>query len=423
VIRLLSTGLAMAAFLSGLVLLAAWGRRKLMGLRVGGVDPRCLEIVARVGLHANQGLVVVRVGRRHMLVSSGEGGARMLTELSEDDLDAGPQAEAPSFAATLKLHEVVRRRARIGVTMVLFAGAAFATAAAPAQGQLSPLGPQGGPQGGQLSGPLPGQLPGQFPGQLPGSQLPGGVPGSQFQQPPLGGVAPGGQFGSIFGALPGVAFQVGDGEEGLRFNGTVGTVIVLGLLSLAPSLLLLTTAFTRILVVLHLLRQALGTQNTPPGHLLAALAFLLTAAVMAPTFDQIRYQAVDPWVAGEIEEGEMLMRAVVPLRFFMLSHTRDSDLRTFLEISRVPPPMTPADIPNTVLMSAFVTSELRTAFEIGFAIFLPFIVIDLVVAAVLTSMGMFMLPPTMIALPCKLMLFVLMDGWALMLGTLAQSFL
>jgi flagellar biosynthesis protein FliP len=113
----------------------------------------------------------------------------------------------------------------------------------------------------------------------------------------------------------------------------------------------------------------------------------------------------------------------VPLRFFMFAHTRDSDLRTFLNISRTPPPMTPADIPNTVVMSAFVTSELRTAFEIGFAIFLPFIVIDLVVAAVLTSMGMFMLPPTMIALPCKLMLFVLMDGWTLVLGTLAQSFL
>jgi len=419
VIRLLSTGLAMAAFLSGLVLLAAWGRRKLLGLRVGGVDPRCLEIVARVGLHANQGLVVVRVGRRHMLVSSGEGGARMLTELSEEDLESGPVAETPSFAATLKLHEVVRRRARVGAVVVLVAGVALATAASAVQAQVSPLGPQGG----QIAGPLSGQVPGQLPGQLPGPQLPGGVPGSQFQQQPLGGVAPGGQFGSIFGALPGVAFQVGDGEEGLRFNGTVGTVIVLGLLSLAPSLLLLTTAFTRILVVLHLLRQALGTQNTPPGHLLAALAFLLTAAVMAPTFNQIRYQAVDPWVAGEIEEGEMLMRAVVPLRFFMLSHTRDSDLRTFLEISRTPPPMTPADIPNTVLMSAFVTSELRTAFEIGFAIFLPFIVIDLVVAAVLTSMGMFMLPPTMIALPCKLMLFVLMDGWALILGTLAQSFL
>ena len=133
--------------------------------------------------------------------------------------------------------------------------------------------------------------------------------------------------------------------------------------------------------------------------------------------------AVQPWVEGQIEDGQMLVQAAEPLRFFMLSQTRPSDLSMFLQISRTPPPIGPVEIPTTVLMSAFVTSELRTAFEIGFAIFLPFIVIDLVVAAVLTSMGMFMLPPTMIALPCKLMLFVLMDGWALIMGTLAQSFL
>jgi flagellar biosynthesis protein FliP len=392
VIRLLSTSLAVAAFIGGLAFLGAWARRQVLRLRSGGLDPRCLEVVARVGLHANQGLAVVRVGRRHMLVSSGEGGARMLTELSEDDLATEPEAERDGFAATLKLHQAVRRSARVGAVFVLLACAGFTGAAPRALAQIAPTGPVGGV-----------------------------VP--QLQQPPLGGVGPGGQFGSVFEALPGVALQVGEGEEGLRFNGTVGTVIVLGLLSLAPSLLLLTTSFTRIFIVLQLLRQALGTQNTPPGHLLAALAMLLTAAVMAPTFDQIRYEAVDPWVAGEIDEGEMLARAVVPLRFFMFAHTRDSDLRTFLNISRTPPPMTPADIPNTVVMSAFVTSELRTAFEIGFAIFLPFIVIDLVVAAVLTSMGMFMLPPTMIALPCKLMLFVLMDGWTLVLGTLAQSFL
>jgi flagellar biosynthesis protein FliP len=342
----------------------------------------------------------------------------MLAELSEDDLEAEPETEPQGFAATLKLHQAVRRSVRIGAVFVLLAGTGVTGATQPARAQIAPAGPLGGQQP-TSQFPVPG-LPGSA--LQGGSGLQGGV-GSQFQQPPFGTVNPGNQFGSVFGALPGVALRVGEGEEGLRFNGTVGTVIVLGLLSLAPSLLLLTTSFTRIFIVLQLLRQALGTQNTPPGHLLAALAMLLTAAVMAPTFDQIRYQAVDPWVAGEIEEGEMLTRAVVPLRFFMLSHTRDSDLRTFLNISRTPPPMTPADIPHTVVMSAFVTSELRTAFEIGFAIFLPFIVIDLVVAAVLTSMGMFMLPPTMIALPCKLMLFVLMDGWTLVLGTLAQSFL
>jgi flagellar biosynthetic protein FliP len=144
---------------------------------------------------------------------------------------------------------------------------------------------------------------------------------------------------------------------------------------------------------------------------------------MAPTLEAIRISAVDPWLAGEIDDGAMLRTATGPMRDFMLSHTRETDLVTFIRVSGSAQPLTAADVPNVVLTSAFVTSELRTAFEIGFAIFLPFIVIDLVVAAVLTSMGMFMLPPTMIALPCKLMLFVLMDGWSLLLGSLAQSFL
>ena len=144
---------------------------------------------------------------------------------------------------------------------------------------------------------------------------------------------------------------------------------------------------------------------------------------MAPTLEQVRVDAVDPWLGGVIEEGEMLQRASVPLRGFMLSQTRSEDLELFVGISRSPVPESAESVSNTVLMSAFVTSELRRAFEIGFAVFLPFLIIDLVVAAVLTSMGMFMLPPTMIALPCKLMLFVLMDGWTLLMGSLAQSFL
>lgn len=387
--QLLLTGLGFAVFLCGLVLLGAWGRRQLMRLQNGGsIDPRCLEVLSRVGLHTNQGLAVVRVGRRRMLVSTGEGGARLLAELSEEDLQAD-ESDAPSdFADTLRLYAGERMRRTVGLGVVLLTLLAGAFGPLSAQAPIDPLGPQGSGFGQQ------------------------GVYGPQA-----------GQFAPIFDALPGVALQVGDEEGGLRLNGTVGTVIILGLLSLAPSLLLLTTSFTRIYIVLQLLRQALGTQNTPPGHLLAAMALLLTTAVMAPTMNQIRATSVDPWVAGEIEDGEMLSRAVVPLRTFMFSQTRPQDLQMFLEISRTPAVLGPAEVPNTVLMSAFVTSELRAAFEIGFAIFLPFIVIDLVVAAVLTSMGMFMLPPTMIALPCKLMLFVLMDGWSLLLGTLAQSFL
>lgn len=388
-IQLLLTGLATAGFLVGLLLCAVWARRRLTGV-AGGTHPHRLEVTARVGLHANQGLAVVRVGRRHWLVSCGEGGARMLAELDPTDLDEPEVAER----RPIDFQKVLRTKMGIGMAIL---GLGLAPSAIGAQT------------------PVPGSAPWE---QLApyGALQPGG-PGSTLAPQ---GPSP---FGPIYEALPGVDVQIGDEEGGFRLTGTVGTVIVLGLLSLAPSLLLLTTAFTRILIVLHLLRQALGTQNTPPGHLLAGLALLLTGAVMAPTLEQVRVYAVDPWVAGEIEEGEMLGRAIEPMRAFMLTQTREADLATFLEISRTPPPMTPADIPHTVLMSAFVTSELRTAFEIGFAIFLPFIVIDLVVAAVLTSMGMFMLPPTMIALPCKLMLFVLMDGWTLLMGALAQSFL
>ena len=404
---LLASGLGVAALVGGFALLCLWIRARLLGHRgLGGAHPRCLEVVSRVGLNANQGLAVVRVGRRHILVSSGEGGARMITELSEDDLDAPAVEARPDFRSTLRLHVGrVPGRAR---TALLVAGL-LAAAAGPVLGQtprpdiIPPPGDTGDPLGAVVD-PL-GRGVDAF-----------GNPIVPYARPPAG------IFGPVFQALPGVAFQMGEEEEGLRLTGTVGTVVILGLMALAPSLLLLTTSFTRIFIVLQLLRQALGTQNTPPGHLLAAMALLLTTAVMAPTFEQVRVLAVQPWVEGQIEEGEMLVRATGPLRQFMLVHTREPDLRMFLEISRTPPPLTPADIPNTVLMSAFVTSELRTAFEIGFAIFLPFIVIDLVVAAVLTSMGMFMLPPTMIALPCKLMLFVLMDGWALLMGTLARSF-
>jgi flagellar biosynthetic protein FliP len=196
----------------------------------------------------------------------------------------------------------------------------------------------------------------------------------------------------------------------------------MGLLTLLPTMLLLMTSFTRILVVLHFLRQALGTQNAPPGHLLAALALLLTSFVMAPTLREINEVALQPWVDGQMEEGEMLKAAVQPLRAFMLRQTPEKDLGTFLELSDSPQLESAEEVPLTVLVSAFATSELRTAFQIGFAIFLPFIVIDLVVASVLTSMGMFMLPPAMIALPCKLLLFVLVDGWTLVIQSLASSF-
>ena len=222
---------------------------------------------------------------------------------------------------------------------------------------------------------------------------------------------------------PTMDVRVGGKGEGLRLSGTVGVVVMMGLLTLLPTLVLMMTGFTRILVVLHFLKQALGTQSAPPNHLIAALAMLLTAFVMAPTMTEVNRTALQPWMEGRIEQGEMLTRGARPMRDFMLRQTRDRDLQTFVEMSQpATPPRSVDEVPLVVVMSAFVTSELRTAFQLGFALFLPFIVIDIVVSSVLMSMGMMMLPPAMIALPFKLLLFVLVDGWTLVIQSLVQSF-
>jgi len=426
---LLVTGLALAASVGALGLMLLWLRGKVARVRLGGLDPRSLEVVGRVGLQANQGLALVRVGQRFLLVSSGEGGARMLTEVSKEDLEAraslGSEEEGaarrdsagggrPGRVFSLALERAVSG-GRVRFMEEARPGGTARSGKGARSGRPSVVRRVGARLG--LSVLASVAVVVASPGEVAAFQEPPPVQGTDRT-----GVDARGELGSFFEAMPRVSVQLGEDDEGLRLSGTVGTVIVLGLLSMAPTFLLLTTSFTRILIVLHLLRQALGTQSTPPGHLLAGLAILLTGAVMAPTLQEVRVTAVDPWLAGEIEEGTALRLAAEPLRYWMHSQTRDQDLRTFIRISRIAP-AGPEDVPTSVLMSAFVTSELRTAFEIGFAVFLPFIVIDLVVAAVLTSMGMFMLPPTMIALPCKLMLFVLMDGWTLLIGTLTESFL
>jgi flagellar biosynthesis protein FliP len=228
---------------------------------------------------------------------------------------------------------------------------------------------------------------------------------------------------ALSGLVPQLDLRVGNGENSeLRLNGTVGVVLMMGLMTLIPTLLLMMTGFTRILIVLHFLKQAMGTQSAPPAHLVAGLALLLTGFVMAPTITEANRTAIAPWLAGEIQQTEMLKIGVQPFRAFMLRQTNEKDLRTFVELSRMEQPNTPDDVPLHVLMAAFVASELRTAFQIGFAIYLPFIVIDAVVASVLMAMGMFMLPPAMISLPFKLLLFVLVDGWSLTIQSLVQSF-
>lgn len=229
--------------------------------------------------------------------------------------------------------------------------------------------------------------------------------------------------GTTAPVIPQLDLRVGEGgAQELRLNGTVSIVLMMGLLTLVPTLILMMTGFTRILIVLNFLKQAMGTQSAPPAHLVAGLALLLTGFVMAPTISEANRTALQPWLAGEIEQVDMLKEGVKPFRAFMLRQTKEADLRTFVELSRMAPPATPDDVPLHVLMAAFVSSELRTAFQIGFAIYLPFIVIDAVVASVLMAMGMFMLPPAMISLPFKLLLFVLVDGWSLTIQSLIQSF-
>jgi flagellar biosynthetic protein FliP len=193
-------------------------------------------------------------------------------------------------------------------------------------------------------------------------------------------------------------------------------------LTLLPAILLMMTAFTRIIIVLAILRQALGAGQTPPNQVLVGLALFLTLFVMAPVMARINTEAAQPYLAGTIETTVALERAVVPLKQFMLEQTRESDIATFVRISGGKGFTSKEEVPLSILVPSFITSELKTAFQIGFLLFIPFVIIDLVVASVLMSMGMMMLSPVLISLPFKIMLFVLIDGWSLIMGTLAQSF-
>ena len=199
-------------------------------------------------------------------------------------------------------------------------------------------------------------------------------------------------------------------------------LIIMGLLTILPGILLMMTSFTRIVVVLAVLRQALGLQQTPPNQVLIGLALFLSMFVMAPTISQINITAIQPYAAGQLAGTQMIETAGKPLHAFMQKQTRVKDVTMFAQMAKSGPYASPADIPFAVLLPAFVTSELKTAFQIGFLIFLPFLVVDLVVATVLMSLGMAMMSPTIISMPFKLLLFVLVDGWALTMGSLANSF-
>jgi len=202
----------------------------------------------------------------------------------------------------------------------------------------------------------------------------------------------------------------------------VKLVLIMTVLTLAPAILIMMTGFTRILIVLSFLRQAMGVQQMPPNQLLVGLSLFLTFFVMGPAFKDINETGVQPYLAGKISQDVALENTLAPLRKFMFNQTRDADLGLFVNLAKIEKPKTRADVPTIVLVPAFVVSELKTAFQIGFIIFLPFLVIDIVASSVLMAMGMMMLPPVVISLPFKIMLFVLVDGWGLLIGSMVKSF-
>lgn len=215
-----------------------------------------------------------------------------------------------------------------------------------------------------------------------------------------------------------ITYSDGKGE----LSGALRILIILTMVALAPTLLIMLTSFTRILVVLHFTRAAIGTQTAPPNQVLIGLTLFLTFFIMQPTINEINTTAVQPFEAGEMSQQEFFTTAMKPLREFMYGQTQTKDVKLFLDIAGQKDVTTLEDIPNAVLIPAFVISELRTAFIIGFLIYIPFIVIDMVVASTLMSMGMMMLPPTTVSMPFKILLFVLADGWNLVIGSLVKTF-
>jgi flagellar biosynthetic protein FliP len=392
----------LAIVLALVVAAAAVARRFMPATGEAGAAER-IQVVSRAGLGPRQGVATIRVAGRSAVVSYGDGGVRLLMELDapgseagvgpgwqggDGETGAGPEVAAP-FAAS---GPIPFRRALAEATRKTWVARAL---------KMAPL--------------VVALL---APAQALAAQLPAA-------RTEATATAAGGAQASLLAAqgVPDIRLQVGGGAgKDLELSGSVGTVLFVGFLTVLPTLLLLMTSFTRILIVLHLLKLALGTQTTPPAHLLTAMAVILTVFVMSPTLEAANERALAPWMAGEMDTSVMLKEASVPFRAFMLDATREQDLNHFVAMSGKPAPESADQLPLTTLTAAFVTSELTNAFQMGFALFLPFVVIDVVVASILMSMGMFMLPPTMVSLPFKLLLFVLVDGWSLILGSLVQSF-
>jgi len=223
-------------------------------------------------------------------------------------------------------------------------------------------------------------------------------------------------------SLFGRDISIVDSENPNDYVVTIQIMILFTILTLAPSILIMMTSFTRIIIVLSFIRNALGTQQTPPNQVLIGLAIFLTIFIMAPVITEINSQALQPYLRGDIGQEEALNKAMDPIRDFMFKQTREKDLALFMEISKIDSVDNFDDIPTQTIIPAFIISELKTAFQIGFVLFIPFLVIDMVVASTLMSMGMMMLPPVMISLPFKILLFIMVDGWNLMVRSLVLGF-
>ena len=219
-------------------------------------------------------------------------------------------------------------------------------------------------------------------------------------------------------SVPKITIGIEESDEPEDVSLTLQILALMTVLSLAPSILIMMTSFTRIIVVFHFLRQALGTQQMPPNQLLLGLALFLTMFIMTPVWTEVNDTALQPYLAKEINYKEALEKGMKPVRHFMYTQTREKDLALFLNLSKAPKPNNITEVPNKVLIPSFIISELRKGFQIGFILYIPLLVLDLVVASVLMSMGMMMLPPVMISLPFKILLFVLVDGWNLVIGSL-----
>jgi flagellar biosynthesis protein FliP len=378
-----------------------------------------MEVVQRLALGPKQGIAVVRVGERLVAVSVGEGGIHQLFEMKESEVAQTVAAVAPPARtaataapkATVDFRTALRGAMR-NAGLLIVVGVALGLSANRAVAQAPPT---------AAATQTKTTKTGVATTAAQDAAARAAKPNVAITARPATPAASMKMDSPVSKLIPQMDLRVGNGD-GLRLSGTVGIVVMMGLLTLLPTLLLMMTGFTRILIVLNFLKQALGTQSAPPNQLVAALALLLTGFVMAPTLKELNTTAITPWMDGKIDQAQMMEIGQAPFRKFMLRQTRRTDLETFVRMSSGPRPATVNDVPIVTLTSAFVISELRTSFQIGFALFLPFIVIDVAVSSVLMSMGMFMLPPAMISLPFKLLLFVLVDGWSLVIQSLITSF-